>query len=80
MPYTPSYVLITSRLLVFAPSAWLGSQLLSVQAPHIPVLLWLPACIHGHGDSMGSHNPSDEREAKTGTGRDGEEAAQWKKR
>ncbi|RXN11339.1 hypothetical protein ROHU_030065 [Labeo rohita] len=44
------------------------------------VLPWLPACIHGHGDSMGSHNPSDEREAKTGTGRDGEKAAHWKKR
>ncbi|TKS86447.1 Homeobox protein OTX2 [Collichthys lucidus] len=25
--------------------------------PHIPALPWLPACIPGHGDSMGSHNP-----------------------
>lgn len=38
-------------------SPWLGSQLLSPQTPHIPALPWLPACIPGHGDSMGSHNP-----------------------
>lgn len=64
VPYTPPYVLITSCLLtVFAVCLWLGSQLLS--EPHIPVLPWIPACIHCHGNSMGSHNPSDEREAKT---------------
>lgn len=38
-------------------SPWLGSQLLSPQTPHIPALPWLPACIPGHGDSTGSHNP-----------------------
>lgn len=38
-------------------SRWLGWRLLSPQTPHIPALLWLPACIPGHGDSMGSHNP-----------------------
>lgn len=39
------------------PSPWLGSRLLSPQTPHIPVLPWLLACIPGHGDSTGSHNP-----------------------
>jgi len=39
------------------PSPWLGSQLLSPHTPHIPALPWLPACIPGHGDSTGSHNP-----------------------
>ena len=46
-----------SSLAASLPSPWLGSQLLSPQTPHIPVLPWLPACIPGHGDSMGSHNP-----------------------
>lgn len=38
-------------------SPWLGSQLLSPPTPHIPALPWLLACIPGHGDSTGSHNP-----------------------
>ncbi|CAB1445567.1 unnamed protein product [Pleuronectes platessa] len=46
-----------SSLTASLSAPWLGTQLLSPQTPHIPALPWLPACIPGHGDSMGSHNP-----------------------
>lgn len=66
-PCTLLFPCLLLSLFIPTTSCWLGSLFLSAQAAHIPVLPWRPACIRGHGDSMGFHNPLDERGRNTAT-------------
>lgn len=79
-PCTLFFLRLLLSLFNTPPTRWLGSPLLSAQAAHIPVLPWRPACIRGHGDSMGSHNPWDERGRNTATMKNDEKKEREKER